>query len=127
MRGRGISKDQIIAPRSVEDGTRTKRETTGNTHIPREPRSRFSLSCLAPFFTYLRAPSSFSDILSRVIFSFSRSSSIVCPMTGELVLGKRIVINEHSSFVLVVILHLNHSYIKRISMREKYYFSSLLT
>jgi len=123
MRGRGISKDQIIAPRPVEDGTRTRRETTGNTYIP-IPLFPI-LSC--PFlYTYLRAPSSsFSDTLARIILSFSRSSSIVCPMTGELVLGKRIVINEHSSFVLVVILHLKHLHTKRISMREKYYFLSL--
>lgn len=118
MRGRGISKDQIIAPRPVEDGTRTRRETTGNTYIPSEPRSRFSYSIL-PLFTLIYA---LHLLLSPTLcLAFSRSSSIVCPMTGELALGeKKVVINEHSPFVLVVILHPKYLHTKRISMTEKY-------
>lgn len=104
MRGRGNSKDQIIAPRrdvEVEDGTETRRgrET---------PRSHF-LSLFASFYTYLRAVRLFfsPSILQRVlilsvVFHCLSDDRWACSRT------KSWAADTHPPSVLVVILCPHH-------------------
>lgn len=123
MRGRGISKDQIIAPRPSEDGTRARRDREHISRVNLDPAFPYPV---LPLFTLIYA---LHLLLSPTLCLASSSHSL-----GRLPLfarwqvnsfSERIVMKERSPFILVMILYPNHLRTKRISIREKYYFLSL--
>lgn len=98
MRGRGISKDQIIAPRPSEDGTRTRRDREYTSRVNPDPAFPYPI---LPLFTLIYALYLFlSPTLCLTSSSHSLSRLPLFARWQVNSFSERIV-NKHSSFILV--------------------------